>query len=354
MKIKKWLPLIFIIIISFVAFVWYFGIGGLIAGIFETLLFGALAKPNEATGILASIYKALRGVNFWFERSAVEKRLEGTIGASSSKLNDEGFEILPHGIDVKWVESKDRDAFLKDNKIVVCLESSQNEARNLARATMLYTSADLIRESQRFIDPKVMKSACITTARKMLMLDRKIDAFKCLNEEFLQPEIEKSDLVEKYVNIMEKLDSRGRFTRLVLNELFEIGEKLSTVASSPRAISETQSFMKVMGDLANKEKGVDINPNHRGKIIDFGIILVARDNVINPTPYINYAKRCWDEGIPKLYVMARGRKIRIAMAAVAGIKTSGIYRVDKESKYTISEKRGSGEYYLATLSRLSA
>ena len=108
MKVKKWLLLAVVSVVSFAVLVWYFGLGGFIAGIFETLLLLVLANPNEAMGVLASLFKILRRVHFWFEKNAVEKRLESTIGLSSKKINEEGVEILPHGVDIKWEKGKDQ------------------------------------------------------------------------------------------------------------------------------------------------------------------------------------------------------------------------------------------------------
>lgn len=355
MRIRKtWLILIAIVVLSFAVLVWYLGFGGLIAVIFESLLLIVLTNPERAMGFIATLLTHGRKIHFWFERNAVEKRLESSIGLSSKKVNEEGIELLPHAVDVKWVQLKDRDAFLKEDKIVVCLESSLNESRNLARATMLYTSADLIRESQRFVDRKVMKSACFAVTRKMLMIDRRLAAVKCLDEEFLQPEITKSSSIKKYVETMDKLDSEGVFTRLLLNELSELGTRFGSSLSNPRAEKETVSFMDTMKKLSEKQKGVDVTPDHRGQVIDVGIILIAREGVRSPTPYIRFAKKCWKEGLPRLYVLAQGKRIVIGISAVLGIKTNGIYRVEKESKFWIPKKKGGFESYVAVLSRIEA
>lgn len=350
MKIR-WLMLISIIVVSFVVLTWYFGIGGFVAGIFESLLILVLSNPDKTIGLLASFYKAARNIHFWFEQSAVEKRLESTIGLSSKKVNEEGVKLLPHGVDVKWAESKDQGAFLKDDKIVVCLEPSVNESRNLARATMLFTSEDLIRESQRFVNRKVMKSVCFAVARKMLMIDRRLDAFKCLNEEFLEPEINKYPSIKDHLEVMEKLDSDGTFTRLLLKELSELDAKLSPALSHPRAEKETVSFMHTMKSLAEKQKGVDIYPTHRGQVVDMDIMMIARTGIrLDPQPYINYAKKCWNDGVPRLYVLAQEKNIMLAVSAVLAIKTSGIYRVEKEWKYHIP--KGDFDSYVAILSRI--
>lgn len=351
MKIK-WVVLISVIVISFVGFIYFFGVGGAIAGFFETILIYVLFNPDKTAGYLASFYKINRNINFWFEKNAVEKRLESTISLASKKINEEGVMVLPHGVDIKWVEPIDRGAFLKEDNVVVCLEQSINEAKNLAIASMLYTSEDLIRESQRFIDSKVLKSLFLATSRKMLMIDRRIGALKFLNAEFLEPEILKYPSIKNYVEVIEKLDSEGCLTRLLIKELSELDAKLSPATSNLRAEQETVSFMQIMKRLAEKQKEVDINPSHRGEVIDITIMLVAKKGVIDPSRYIKFAEKCWKEGAPTLYVLARAQNIRVAAAAVMVIKTKGIYRVEKEWRFHIPKKRGGYDSYIAVLSRI--
>lgn len=352
MRIKS-LFLIGIVTISFAGLIYFFGIGGAIAGIFESLLVFVLSNPEKAMGYLATFYKQLRDLSFWFEKNAVEKRLESTIGLSRKKVNEEGIELLEHKVDVRWSEPENRDVFLEEGKIVVCLEPSVNEARNLARATMLYASRDLIRESQRFVNPNVMRAACLAVSRKMLMIERRLDAFKCLNEEFLEPQTNKHPSIKGYVEAMEQLDSEGCLTRLLLKEFSELDAKLSPAISDPRAERESVSFMQTLGKLAKKQEGIDINPTHRGKIIDVSVMLVAREGIKDSRPYIRYAGKCWNEGVPRLYVLAQGKNVVVALSTVIAIRTKEIYRVEKEWNFWIPRKRGGFKSYVAVLSRIA-
>ncbi|MCJ7425088.1 hypothetical protein MUP01_12610 [Candidatus Bathyarchaeota archaeon] len=348
----KWITLTIIAALSFIGLVYFFGLGGAIAGVFESLLLFALSDIDKTTGYMASSYKLLRTVHFYFERNAVEKRLESTINLASRRVNEEGVNLLPHRIDIKWVEPEGRDAFLKDGKLVVCLESSFNEDRNLARATILFASEDFLRESQRFIDRDILKSACFALARKMLMFDRKLGALRCLNEEFIKIETLNNPRISDYITTMEKLDAEGCLTRVLLKELSEIDAKLPSVLSSPTAEAETVTFLQMMKQLAEKKKGVDINTSFRGQIIDMSIMLVAREGVIDPTPYISHAEKCWSNGLPRLYVMAQGNKIGIAKNAIIGIKAMGIYGVESEWCFRIPDERRSFDSYIVALSRI--
>lgn len=173
----KWITIVLIITVSFLGLVWYLGLYGLLVSLLWSLIILIITNLDRVADIIASSYKIGRRVSFWFEKNAVEKRLEVTISSASKKVNQEvGINLLPHEVDIRWDEPHKRDAFIERGKMVICLEPSNNEERNLARATLLYVEEDLIAPSQRFINTTIMKSLCFSVSRKMLMLDRKLRA----------------------------------------------------------------------------------------------------------------------------------------------------------------------------------
>ena len=271
---------------------------------------------------------------------------------SAKRVNDEGITLLKHTIDIKWVEPpQSREAFLKDDKMVVCLEPSTNEARNVARASMLYANESILPESRRLVHPLVATATVFTVIRKMLMMDRKLEALNCLNEEYYKPEVEQNATIGTYVQTMEKLDSEGLFTRVYMKELSELDIKYPTVISDPVAEQETQNFLEALKRLVEKQKGVDVDPSHRGKYIDMNVMLVAREGNYNPGPYVNYAKDCWTRGLARLYVMALDDKVGVAKQSVLLIKAEALFNVEKEWTYNIKTTRKILNAYLAVLNR---
>lgn len=351
----KWLVLSAILLVSFVVLIWYFGIGGLIAGVFESLLIIVLTNLNRTMALLASLFKLGRNIHFWFEKNAVEKRLESTIALSSKKINKEGVELLPHGVDIDWVEPKDRDAFLKDNKIVVCLESSINEARNLARATFLYVAEDLIRESQRFVSGTVTKSLNFAITRKMLIMDKKLTAIKCLNEEFVEPEARENHRIREYLSAMEKMDEQGHLTRILLREFSELEAKLSPALSDPRAVKETESFTDLLKTFEERGKEEDVPLRHQGEIIRTHFLPIARSGAsFDSSAYVNRASQCYEDGVDKIYALARGANVHLAKYIVEEIEKTKLYKKVKEWKFKIRVKDGRIDSYVAVLSRVAS
>jgi hypothetical protein len=146
MKLElKLIAIVFMITLSFVLSLWYLGLIGIATAVPFSIVIIVLTNLDWIASLSASSYKALRKVNFYFEKNAVAKRIENTIVVASKKVNEEGLALLPHGVKIKWVEPMKREAFLEEGKVIVCLESSDNEARNLARTTLLYVDDEIIR-----------------------------------------------------------------------------------------------------------------------------------------------------------------------------------------------------------------
>lgn len=349
----KWIVLIPLIILVSLLLFWYLGINGLFAAIPSSLLILVLSNLECVENIIASSYKIGRKFNFWFEKNAVEKRLENTINSASRKVNEEGITVLPHGIDIKWVEPMSRDAFLKEGKIVVCLEPSYNEARNLARATILYVAEDLIRESQRFINPTVMKSLSFALARKILMLDKRYDALKCLNEEFIEQEISKTPKLRDLILAMEKLDEKGFLTRILLREFSQLDAKLSPALSDARAMKETETFTEFLKIFVEKKPEEDVPLRHDGEIIKVHLLPVTRSiEEFDISVYVKRASQSFDAGIETIYVLAWARNIVLAESVVKRIENTNKYKLYQPWEFTLPRKQGGLKTYIGVLVRV--
>ncbi len=350
-----WIAILLIVILSFVGLVWFFGLVGFLIGLPWTIILTILTNLDRVADAIASTYKVLRRAHFVFERKAVERRLEVTIGNSAKKINDEaGVGLLPHGIDIKWVEPQDRRAFLVKNEIVTCLESSYHEEENLARATMLYVEEDLIYESQRFINTTIMKSLSFAVARKLLMLDRKLSALKCLNTEFLEPEIVKMPQIRDYVSGMDDMDKQGYLTRILLKEFSKLDAKLSPALSDPESRKETKSFVKLFSSFLERTIGEESILDHKGSVLRIGLFPVARIGSFHIDNFLKVAGRLYKEDVDTVYVLARGKNIVLAKLVISEIEKKNLYvkNSDWEYKGWGSRARKPIKHYVAELTKV--
>lgn len=353
MKVRKWILIILIVISSFVGLVWYLGLYGAIIGLLGNALLIVLTNLDRVADIIASSYKLGRKVDFWFEKKAVEERLEVTLGSASKKVNQEvGIDLLPHGVDVTWVEPKDRGAFLQEGKIVVCLESSYNEERNLSRATMFYVREDLISESQRFINSTILKSSCFAIARKILMLDRKLRALRCLNEEFIEPEIKKMPQIREYVSGMDNMDKQGCLTRILLREFSQLDSKLSPALTDPQARKETKALTRQLKRFVERKGEEDLD--FKGSVFRISLMPVAKLGVhFDIANFVKAASHCHFSNMDTIYVLARGMNVAIAKLVVSEIEKANLYSKSNEWEYKIvGIKKPQLSSYIAELLRV--
>lgn len=338
--------------------IYFLGVTGIYVAIPTSILVIVLTNLDWAASVIASGYILGRGVHFWFEKNAVEKRLEVMLASSSKKINEEGVDLLPHGVDIKWAEPSGRDAFLKAGKIVVCLESSHNEARNFARAVMLYVNEDLLRDSQHYVDNLIMISAKLSLGRKMLIIDRKPDALRYFNEEFVEPEVGKRPKIGDYITSMQTIDEQGHFTRILLREFAQLGPKLSPKIADPQAMKETIGFTDFLSVFESRGKEEDVRLDHSGKTVRLALLPVARAGATFDTqPYVIRAIAHHSNLVETIYALARGKgNIAFAELVVEQIEKKQIYRKQEVWEFKIPKESGSEEKaldsYIAVLSRI--
>jgi len=293
-------------------------------------------------------------VNFWFEKNAVKKRLEVTIGTSSKKINGEaGCDLLPHGVEIKWDVPQNRDAFLERGKMVVVLEPSINEERNLARAALMYIKEDLIAASQRFIDVTVMKSLVFAMARKMLMLDRRLGALKCLNSEFIEPEAARTPSIRDYVSGMENIDKFGFLTRILLREFSKLEAELPPVLSDPEAAKETERLTQLLKHFAERKENEDVPLSIEGSIFRMNIMPVAKILTFDVSHFVNRASTAHADDINTIYAVALGANVELARIVVEEIEKAKLYNKKVESEYKIMGRKNTHiRAYVSELSKL--
>lgn len=335
-------------VLSIVLLSWYFGFLGTFAGIGWTLLLVILQNYDKALQISAYFLALLSRISSWSERRAVVNFLQGTINLSASKINSESDGLLPHSVKVEIVRQTERERFLREGQVVICMESSRSQARNLARATLFYVAEDLVRDSRRFIDRAVMRACDFAVARKMLMAEHRLDALKVFNEEFLEPETKREASIREYVLGMDEMDSHGTLTRILLREFSDLDTRLSPKVSDIEAEQESRDFADKLILLARKQPGIDVDPTHEGQVIRVGIMPIARAEVTDMKPHINYARECYSKNIPVLYILARGDVNTIqAKITLAEIESLRLYRKLGESDFTIIRKGAAVKCYIA-------
>lgn len=305
------------------------------------LLVYLIKNPEKVEKWGSIIAKSLSFISLKLEKIAVAKDIQADINGFLRSVNPQKREnILPYKVRVEWVESTTREAFIKKGEVIVKMQYHENQAKNFLYATLEWVNKGLIPEARHVLDKTVLRATDLVFISIVLTKTKRHDAKQLFLDEIYEPEVTKGSLLERYCDTFNKLNNKGLFIGVALQEFSALGKRIGSVIPDEKIRSETIAIMRVFEKLATKPRGKDINPTYNGENIKCSIVLIARQETFlmhGLSPYLNWINKCLKEGIRSFYVCAMGdanimivRKIRDAYGGSKKISiiSENIYPLD--------------------------
>jgi len=269
-----------------------------------------IKNPEKAEKWLSIL---TRSVSYWSqraERATIATDIQSDIGLFSKTLNKEaGDQILPDGVKIEWERGDlTKEAFLRENLVIVRMNHHKNQARNFLNASLSYVATGFLSNTRFHLDPIVQRSLDLTMVRKILSENKRSTALHLFHEEIYENEREKEPLVHKYYMTIDALDEQGMLN-FVLKEFYDLGLVMYHKAPDDNVKKETRDFLDFMDKIATKEPSVDVPLDFKGIVIKIGIVFVARPELArlgNAVPFVNAVLEAIDWGANTVYVVARG------------------------------------------------
>lgn len=250
------------------------------------------------------------------EKVATANNIQSKVDSFIISINTEVEGLLPFGLKVKWISPDlSRDAFVENDRVVVMLNHHSNQDENLARAAMLYMNKAVIPEARPHIHQKLGQAIDLMMTKKALFSF--VEARSSMGhfiQTVLRPQTEKDTELKDMCGVIDTIDERGLFTRVLLKELMELGVRRAGITETGDTVFETNEFIKLLKKIAEKERGVDVDPTFIKNNIKIAIIMVARpENVDNPDMYLHAIEERMKKSVQTFYLFARGvRNIEFA------------------------------------------
>lgn len=265
--------------------------------------------PDRIIEINAKISVLLAPIVKSAEKPAVKLTVESTINNISNNLNKEIEGILPYGVEIEWVRNTNRESFIKDNKVIIRMEFHNNNTRNIVHATLKYLEEGLLNNVKKSLDKKISISIDFTIAKKTLRESKKYDSLQYLMEDIINPIENDDEYIKEYLKKLNDLNEYGFFTRIFLNELKQFDTKLYGIETVGNLNYDITYFIDKLYDIANKEKGVDIDTDCITDNFKLSFVYIARADTLQRgiSPYIKYINGQIKEGFDNFYLIARGK-----------------------------------------------
>jgi len=287
--------------------------------------------PSIITGIAVYIFvlKPEKGDNFisflskWFsklsktaEKTATARWVQGKVNSFINSINSEVEGLLPYALKIKWMsENINKRSFIKNGKVVVMLKYHKNQDENLARATLFYIKEAVIPEARSHIYFKLGEAIDLMMTKKALYsFAESRSSFNYFLNEILRPKTKTDPEIKEFCSVIDRLEERGLFTRVLLRELKELGYKRAGITETGETVYETSEFTKFLKEIAQKEQGQDVPLTFNKTYIKIAIILVARPETesLGAERFIKRIQEKIKQRVNVIYIFARGRNIKLA------------------------------------------
>lgn len=288
-----------------------------IIGIFIWLLIDLLVLHQERGERLAGwLAKLIAWTGKKAEKTATAMSIQGKINSFIVKVNKEVEKLLPYSLKIKWIAPEiSEQAFIKKNRVIILLSHHKNQDENFSKATMLYMNKAVIPQTRPHIHFKLGEAIDLMMTKKALCgFIKARSSFSYFVTEIMRPKIEGDPEIKEFCTVIDTLDERGLFTRVLLRELKELGYRRAGVTETGDTVFETGEFTKFLNEIARKEQGEDVPLTFSRNYIKVSIILIAKPEtgIIGADPFIRRIKQKIKEGINVIYIFARGFNIDLA------------------------------------------
>lgn len=283
---------------------------GLTAGFFVWLII-YLFVLNQEKG--EKVVGWLAGFIGWAskkaERVATANNIQSKVDSFIISINTEVEGLLPFGLKVRWISPDlSKSVFVENNRVVVMLNYHSNQDENLARATMLYMNKAVIPEARPHIHQKLGQAIDLMMTKKALFSF--VEARSSMGHfvrTVLRPQTERDTELKDMCGVIDMIDERGLFTRVLLKELMELGVKRAGITETGDTVFETNEFVKLLRKIAEKERGVNVDPTFIRNNIKIAVIMVARpENIDNSDMYLHAIEERMKKSVQTFYLFARG------------------------------------------------
>lgn len=274
------------------------------------LIFLWVKYPDNLKIVLSQIWYALSFIfKTWAGRKYIKTHLEGTLGKRIEKINREVHGLDADKIRIVMVQTKTREAFIRERTLIIKLQRKENHDENLVNIAVLYTESCLYKKLELHLDDDQKQSINLYTAKSILK-NRSGSALQFLHKNYYLPVAKDNERIQEYFEKLEKVDDKGLFYSVFVQEMVFLGNKAYFKRKPVGINNEIKEFVDFLEAFAERARGeMDVEKTFVGANIKMGFVLVAlkeKRELGVAGNYVYYVKNLLQNGIESFYLLGRG------------------------------------------------
>jgi hypothetical protein len=138
--------------------------------------------------------------------------------------------------------------------VIVALNSTTNNPKNIALATIQAVSQNLFPQSALTLTKDIEKGVSFALAKKAFSTNSYIAADKYFDSHILADEYLRNPNFEKIMVSLEEMDKLGVFSRVLVQQYCEVNRKKFETFAFSAIQQETTDFLKFIHEIATREE----------------------------------------------------------------------------------------------------
>ena len=289
-----------------------------------------LLFPQNAKIILSHIGELGGWLGSGVRKFIIKNRVEGYFDKARVEFNRESGGAMPYPMSLAFV-SKDvkPTSYLESGHVIVKLSYKGPAYMNVVDCALFYCRSGLLSDTREYLTQPLYRAINLETVDTILKRNKMREGRIYFRNEILPEEFGRNPETEPLFIVMEDLEVRGYFSRLLLVELARYPAKVSYKVARKSHHKEIEDFVDFLHDIANRPPKTEGQLDFVRKRLQVGVILVADPDKLYAQgfePYLRQIEFCRNRGEEVVYLMGFGEvsaKIpAIASAAIhAGLAT---------------------------------
>lgn len=276
-------------------------------GVLVAVILLFIQDPDRAIKIQSIVTKII----FYLFKVGSKQYLSSTINNSVSTFfkNDISKYIpssLKFRLKIKWVSSPLDPILTKDGTVIIRLHESYDQTKNILNATQIILPHVVCPNIRNNIKKDMNETIDLVLLRKMSK-NLGNHAYLTFQKHFLRPELDSGHISKALFHDLVAVDNHGIFVPIFLEELSNLGIKLSDTEDLSDKTESIGDFLAYLLDIAKRARNEEVALDYISHDFSVCIILMAKSwkaDAQGVTPYTNRIKKDIRMGAESIYLIA--------------------------------------------------
>ncbi|MCB9284140.1 MAG: hypothetical protein H6563_08725 [Lewinellaceae bacterium] len=278
---------------------------GLITISVAGIIFFFIRYPSKFERLVAWIHSILRKLIKQSEYTFVKYNVQSKLNSYIDKARKKAPQIETSRATIEWIdENQTMDNFINNGQLVIRMQRSDNQNRNIVNASMAFISSGYLKKAKSYIAKYQRESIDLFVCYDMLKNEKReiLDQF---TQDYLKEAMTNEKIGEFFEKFMD-IDKAGIFYPIFIQELTFFGEKVFTRKRNQSQVYEqVKNLVMFLYNYANRKQSENTITDFDGLYSKFAIRIVGKSFKINTEGERTYKSNLKkiDKSIETIYLL---------------------------------------------------